>query len=73
MCDHYKYIARVARKIKTSQNTVCVAPFVPVWYDSQFNIPSLERLTLFENLTVYFVISPIHSLLPNFQLPDSDL
>ena len=66
MCAHYKYIARFTSKIKTNWNTVYVAPFVLVWYDSQFNILSLEWLILFENLTISLVISPFHSLLPNF-------
>ena len=66
MCDHYKYIARVTLKIRANWNTVYVTPFVGVWYDLQFNISSLEWLILFENLTVSFVISTRHSLLPNF-------
>ena len=66
MCAHYKYIAWFTSKIKTNWNTVYVAPFVLVWYDSQFNILSLEWLILFENLTISLVISPFHSLLPNF-------
>ena len=73
MCDHYRYIAHVTLKIKTNWNSVYVAPFVPVWYDSHFNVPWLEWLILFGNLTVSFVISPLHSFLPNFQLPESDL
>ena len=67
MCGHYKCIARVTRKIKTNWNTVYVTPFVSVWYDSQFNIPSLEWLILFENLTVSLVISPFLFQISNFR------
>ena len=46
---------------------VYLASFIPLRNDTQFNLPLLEWLILFENLMVSLVVSLLHSLHPNFK------